>query len=199
MWAADAADAPARSGGLRRHLVEALGQGVPAEGGALDADRELHDALERGQLAELVEVDLLGLARPPSPSLPEGASWIDIIPLKVRMSWRTSSSDLPLTAADISEAEDWLMEQPEPRDLEVGQRAVLDHDGDHDLVAAQRVEALDPVGGGRVQLAPVPGRAVVVEDDLAVQVFEARPRSVTRTIYRLPAIPRSAPRCRVRR
>ncbi len=30
------------------------------------------------------------------------------------MSRRTSSSSLPLTAADISEAEDWLIEQPEP-------------------------------------------------------------------------------------
>ena len=41
-----------------------------------------------------------------------------------------------------------------------------------DLVAAQRVEALDPVGRRGLQLAPVPGGAVVVEDDLAVQLFE---------------------------
>jgi len=30
------------------------------------------------------------------------------------MSWRTSSSDLPLTAADMSDADDWLIEQPVP-------------------------------------------------------------------------------------
>ena len=42
------------------------------------------------------------------------ASWIDIMPLKVEISRRTSSTGLPLTAADISEADDWLMEQPEP-------------------------------------------------------------------------------------
>ena len=30
------------------------------------------------------------------------------------MSWRTSSTGLPLTAADMRDADDWLMEQPEP-------------------------------------------------------------------------------------
>ena len=57
-------------------------------------------------------------------------------------------------------------------DLQVGQLAVLDDHGHHDLVAAQGVEALHAVGGRGVQLASVPGRAVVVEDDLAVQLFE---------------------------
>ena len=106
-------------GGFGRHLVEALGQRVPAQGGALDAHRELHHALQRGQLAQLVEVDLLGLALHDLGAVAvasgsSAASWIDIIPLKVPMSRRTSSTGLPLTAADISEAEDWLMEQPEP-------------------------------------------------------------------------------------
>ena len=59
-----------------------------------------------------------GLASAASPSSSVSgsseASWIDISPLKVPMSSRTSSSSLPLTAADISEADDWLMEQPEP-------------------------------------------------------------------------------------
>ena len=36
------------------------------------------------------------------------------MPLKVRINWNTSSTDLPLTADDINEADDWLMEQPEP-------------------------------------------------------------------------------------
>ena len=39
---------------------------------------------------------------------------MDIIPLKVAMSSRASATDLPLTAADISEADDWLIEHPVP-------------------------------------------------------------------------------------
>jgi hypothetical protein len=39
---------------------------------------------------------------------------MDIIPLKVRMRSRTSGTGRPLTAADISEADDWLMEHPVP-------------------------------------------------------------------------------------
>src|SRR5580698_4593231 len=55
---------PGRSlGGFGCHLVEALGQRVPAQCRTLDADRELHHTLECGELAELVEVDLLRLAR----------------------------------------------------------------------------------------------------------------------------------------
>ena len=41
------------------------------------------------------------------------------------------------------------------------------------LVAAQRVEALQLPGGGDRQLTAVPGGAVVVENDLPVQVLEA--------------------------
>ena len=52
--------------------------------------------------------------------------------------------------------------------------AFISVDVDDDLVAAQRVEALDPGRGRRLQLAPVPGGPVVVEDDLPVEVFEAR-------------------------
>src|SRR5271156_4635660 len=48
--------------GFGRHLVEPLGQSVPTQGRALDTNRELHDALERSQLAQLVQVDLLGFA-----------------------------------------------------------------------------------------------------------------------------------------
>ena len=38
--------------------------------------------------------------------------WIDIIDLKERTRLRISSIDLPFTAADIIEADDWLIEQP---------------------------------------------------------------------------------------
>ena len=127
------------------------------------------------------------------------------MPLKVWMSWCTSSSDLPLTAEDISEADDWLMEQPGAADLQVGQLAVLDQEADDDLIAAERVEALHPVGRGGFELAPVTRRAVVVEDDLPVEIVEVAhqpapgAKEVTRTIYRLPPIPQSALRCRARR
>src|ERR687891_1935867 len=41
-------------------FVEALLEGVPGEGGALDAHRELHDALERLEVAEANAVELGG-------------------------------------------------------------------------------------------------------------------------------------------
>ena len=106
-------------------LVEALGQRVPAQCGALDAHRELDHALQRGELSEGIDVDGLRLERSPRPPriprrrmapLPEGRvdSWIDIIRLKVRIRPRTSGTGFPLTAADINEADDWLIEQPVP-------------------------------------------------------------------------------------
>ena len=73
---------------------------------------------------------------------------MDIIPLKVRIRSRTSATGLPLTAADISDAEDWLIEQPVPAILMSETRVALDDEGHHDLVPAQRVEPLDPLGGG---------------------------------------------------
>ncbi len=39
---------------------------------------------------------------------------MDIIDLNARTSRRASSSDLPLTACDIIDAELWLIEQPWP-------------------------------------------------------------------------------------
>src|SRR3546814_21055518 len=48
----------------------------------------------------------------------------------------------------------------------------LEVDVDDDLIAAERVEALDAVRRRRRQLATVPRRAVVVEDALSVKVFE---------------------------
>jgi hypothetical protein len=59
-------------------------------------------------------------------------------------------------------------------DLDVAdQTAVVDLDVDDDLVTAEGVEALGAVGRRGRQLTPVPGAAVVVEDDLTVEVFEA--------------------------
>ena len=68
-------------------LVEALGQGVPAECGALDPHRELHDALQCRELAQRIDVDGLGLGGLGGTAVrsPVGRvdSWIDIICLKV--------------------------------------------------------------------------------------------------------------------
>lgn len=47
-----------------------------------------------------------------SPSESSSASWIDIIALNALTSSRASDTDLPFTAADIIEADDWLIEQP---------------------------------------------------------------------------------------
>src|SRR3546814_9115495 len=49
-----------------------------------------------------------------SPSPSSDCSWIDIIPLKDRVSSSTSAIVLPFTADDIIDADDWLMEQPCP-------------------------------------------------------------------------------------
>jgi hypothetical protein len=51
---------------------------------------------------------------PSSRASSSDCSWIDIIALNARDSLRTSSRVLPFTAADIIEAEDWLIEQPCP-------------------------------------------------------------------------------------
>ena len=154
------------------------GPGVPAQGRALDAApgtsprpgaRPARPAC-RGRSPR---------ARPrpvaaPSPSLsgPRSASWIDIIPLKVEISRRTSSTRLALDGGRHQRGRGLADGAARAADLQVGQLAVLDDHRHHDLVAAQRVEALHAVGRRRVQLATVPGRAVVVEDDLAVELFE---------------------------
>ena len=49
---------------------------------------------------------------------------MDIMPLKVRIRSRTSATGLPFTAADMSEADDWLMEQPVPAILMSDDHAV---------------------------------------------------------------------------
>ena len=57
----------------------------------------------------------------------------------------TSSTVLPLTAADIIDADDWLIEQPWPSMRMSATLPSVDVEVDDDLVAAQRVEPLDPV------------------------------------------------------
>jgi len=61
------------------------------------------------------------------------------------------------------------------RDLHVAHcvRFGVDVEVQDDFVTAQRIEPLDLVRRRNRELAAVPRRAVVVEDDLSVQVFEA--------------------------
>ena len=80
------------SGGALLVVVETLGQGVPRQGGALDADRELDHSLQGGELAQGLGIQSAGavvtgsVAGPGAvgPS-PRRASWTDIIALKVRI------------------------------------------------------------------------------------------------------------------
>src|SRR5262249_25271385 len=58
-------------------------------------------------------------------------------------------------------------------DLHVVDPAVVDLEIEHDLVPAERVEALGLVRRRDRELATVARRAVVVEDDLSVEVFQA--------------------------
>ena len=129
-----------------RHFVQPLGQRVPAEGGALDAHRELHDALEGGQLAELVEVDglgLLGLAVLAQQGLVdrhhplEGVDELAHLVERLALDGRGHQRGRRLADGTAGAV-----------DLQIGQLAVLDQKADHDLVTAEGVEALDPVGRG---------------------------------------------------
>ena len=47
-----AAERSSRGSGVAGRLVERLGKRVPAQGGALDANGELHDAFERFEVAQ---------------------------------------------------------------------------------------------------------------------------------------------------
>ena len=56
-----AAERSSRGSGVAGRLVEGLGKRVPAQGGALDANRELHDPFERFEVAQ-GELDGAGAA-----------------------------------------------------------------------------------------------------------------------------------------
>ncbi len=116
--------------------------------GALDANRELHDALEGLQVAERHRrsvrfaasvVGAIPIAAPSSPLGPSRrCSWIDIIDLNVRMVARISARLLPLTAVDIMEADDWLIEQPCPVSFTSASWSPSDLHVEGYLVPAQR-------------------------------------------------------------
>ena len=77
-----------------------------------------------------------------------------------------------MTAADISEADDWLMEQPEPP---IFRSASFPSSTRMLTTTSSPQSGLKPStrwAGRRLELAPIAGRAVVVEDDLAVELFE---------------------------
>src|ERR1039458_1258722 len=191
------------SGGFCRHFVQSLCQGDPTERGALDAHRELHHTLERGELTELVEIDdvwllvLAVLAEMRFVDRHHRLAGVDELMLLIRR--------LALDGGRHQGSRGLADRAPGATDLEIRKLAVFDQKAEDALVAAQRVEALDPMGWRRFELAPVTGRAVVVKDDLAIEIVEVAhqqasgARDVTRTIYRLPPNPQSTLRCRVRR
>ena len=104
-----------RQNGSGGRLVERLQQGVPGQGGALDAHGELDHALQRLEVAEGQTAarrwSLVAVA------VAVAASSIDIIPLNRRTSPRTSSTECPLIAWLIIEAELCEIEQPCPSTL----------------------------------------------------------------------------------
>jgi hypothetical protein len=59
---------------------------------------------------------------------------------------------------------------------------VVDLEVHDDLITAERIEPLDPVRGWDRQLATVPWRAVMIQDDLPVEVFEAGHGSLFRSL-----------------
>ena len=87
-------------------MVQRLEERVPRQRRALDAHRELDDALQRLEVAEL-DVGTGGFA-----VVVGETSSIDIIPLNLRTSARTSATDLPLIAWLIIDADDCEIEQP---------------------------------------------------------------------------------------
>ena len=112
------------------------------------------------------------LGRSPSPSSSD-CSWIDIIALKAWVRASDLVEGLALHRRRHHRGRRLADRAALAADADVGDHAVVDVEVDDDLVAAERVEALDPRGRRRLELAPVPRGAVVVEDDLSVEVFEA--------------------------
>ena len=174
-------------GGLGFEVIQGLGQGVPREGGALDphgnlttpcrASRSPSDT--SGSPSPSAPSSARVVAASPSPGPSRRCSWIDIIDLNVRMVARVSARLLPLTAVDIIDADDWLIEQPCPVSLTSARRSPSSWTIEGDLVAAQGVESGLGVGGRGRQLPPVAGVAVVIEDDFSVEVFETGHRGRT--------------------
>ena len=77
-----------------------------------------------------------------------------------------------MIASLIIEADDWLIEQPCPSMATEATSVTLEGELDRDLVATQGVHPLG-LGIGCVEVPLVAGVAIVVEDDLPVEVFEA--------------------------
>ena len=84
----------------------------------------------------------------------------------------TSARDLPLTASVSSDADATEIAQPLPSNADVGDAIAVELHVDRQLVAAQRIEARPRARSAGSSLPKLRGLPVVVEDDVAIEVFE---------------------------
>src|SRR6267142_581708 len=157
----------------RIRSVERRAQGVPGQGGALHAGRELPHAREHRQLSQFLGVDLA-----PRTLADHGVDALEErfrfrLGLVLQSGRHQRGGGLGDGAAGALEADvlDHVV-----RELEI----------ERDLIATERV---DPLGApvGSVGLAEVPGLLAVVDDDLLVQVPQLRAHPKTSWTLRSPA------------
>ena len=83
----------------------------------------------------------------------------------------TSARDLPLTASVSSDADATEIAQPLPSNFASRDALAVEIHVHRQPVAAQRIVAVG-VRVGRIEPAEVPRMAVVVDDDVAIEVFQ---------------------------
>jgi len=141
-----------------------LGECVPCQDGALDTDRELHHTLESLEITErraleMLVVDMILDRHHVLEAMDDCASLVD---------W---SADNGLGHHRRRTLRD---RATLPRRLHIAHDAIGNQEVQRDLVAAQRIVALDNGRRRRLDLPTVTRIAIVVEDDLSVEVVESR-------------------------
>src|SRR5262245_1494599 len=143
---------------LRRGLdfLEALLEGVPRQGCALDAHRELHDALESFEVAEPYAFELGREIRAVALSLE-----LRLVDRHQRLERADELADLgdglPLHGRTHHRGRRLADRTALATDLDVGDEigGRVDDEEQHDLVAAQRIETFDLVCGRHLEFAAV--------------------------------------------
>src|ERR1700730_5887055 len=160
-------------GRLRLCLVDGLLEGVPGERGAFDPHRNLYDSLQGFEVTETDAFEVGGEVAAVS-----FAFELRLVDRHERLERADEPAHLVerLAAYGCPYARGGCLADRTALtlDLDVAHRlaVVVDVEIQHDLVAAQRIEAFDLVRGRDRELAPIPRRTVVIEDDLPVEVFE---------------------------